>query len=122
MPYEDKQGNKGLMDKSGNFLFDEPKGTNNGKDTSKHLDKSTNILNKSDYDAMLYYRILGSAYGCDIASEIADTMERLNIATVHSADDWNGRKEAVEIGTSQAQPKKETILRGIADNLDKGEE
>lgn len=115
--YDDKT-KKALTDKVGEFLFRRPKANGDAKDEteSQFLDTSTVISGKADYAVIAYYRVLKEAYGCEVAGKIADILERLNIATVRSSEAWNARMEGVTV-LRQPLPKKETLLRGIAETL-----
>lgn len=117
--YDDKE-RKSLTDRCGAFLFRRPK--KDGDETeSKFLDTSTVILNKDDYNATTYYRILQEAYGCKAAGTIANILERLNISTVRSVESWSSRMEAVTV-LKQPLPKKEVLLRGTGESITVAEE
>ena len=115
------QEKKALTDKISEFLFRRPKKDVNGEE-SQFLDTSTVIMNKADYNAIVYYRILQEAYKCKAAGIIADILERCNISTVRSSDCWNARLEGVSILHQKDLPKKEILTRGIAESLKELEE
>jgi len=64
----------------------------------------------------MYYRILQEQYNCEAAGEIADIIERLAISSGRM-----GRLEAVNI-LKQELPKKETLIRGVAESIKELEE
>lgn len=84
-----------------------------GPKQSKLLDTSCDIPNAKFFQTLTYYRILDEAYDCPAANKVADILERLSTSNKRM-----GRLEAVNTLT-QELPKGETILRGIADNLEK---
>jgi hypothetical protein len=113
MSYQ-KKDNKALTDKISHFLFRQPSNGDVKKD-NQYLDVSCNVLSKEAYGALTYYRLLEEAYGCEAAGKVANILERLSISTVRG-DGWNARMEGVTILHNDL-PKKETIVRGIADSL-----
>jgi hypothetical protein len=107
---------KALTDKVSHFLFRQPSNGDKKRD-NEFLDVSCNVLNRAEYGTLTYYRILEEQYGCEAAGKIANVLERLSISTVRSSEGWNARKEGVVILSSSQLPKKETLIRGIADNI-----
>lgn len=85
---------------AGSFLF-------SPVDSSEYLDMRTRIRSDKMSELLLYYSILGNTYGCDVATDIKDTLERLLI----SKGKENGRSEAVQV-LQQNFPKRVEVAKG----------
>ena len=106
---------KGAIDKVLDYLFRKPTKTQNGEE-SQFLDTRTDISNREVFTTLMYYRILQEYYGSEAAGKIADIIERLSISLNRM-----GRLEGVNI-LKQELPKKETLIRGVAESLKELEE
>lgn len=85
---------------AGSFLF-------GPSDDSEYLDMRTRIKSDKMSELLLYYSILGNTYGCDVATDIKDTLERILI----SKGKENGRTEAVRV-LMQNFPKRVEVSKG----------
>jgi hypothetical protein len=101
---------KGAVDKVLDYLFRKPVKGDNGEE-SQFLDTRCDVSNRETYNTLVYYRILEEQYGCVAAGQIANIIERLSIA-----NNRMGRLEGVNI-LKQELPKKETLIRGVAESI-----
>jgi len=85
---------------AGNFLFAP-------SDDSEYLDMRTRIKSDKMSELLLYYSILGNTFGCDVATDIKDTLERILI----SKGKDNGREQAVKV-LMQNFPKRVEVAKG----------
>ncbi len=107
-----KKFDKGAVKRVLDYLFgkepDDAKG--------KYLDMRTDISDKEFFKTLTYYGILSEEYECNAAKSISCLLKRLAISNKRM-----GRLEGVTI-LQQQLPKKEVLLQGISERLEKMDE
>ena len=106
---EDKGLEKAVTKQIANYLFEKP-GDN---EAGEFLDIRTDVNTKNMFNALLYYRVLGSYFKSNAATLVANILERLSISS-----NREGRREAV-ISLLQKLPSPKYLPAGLDELMHK---